>query len=477
MSSALLTTQKYQRRHCIVESERTILLGAGSSTPFGIPAMKQFVLNFKLEIASDSTSKGREINDFLGQIELALDESEKLVGTRIPFDLESLMVVLEDLVARKDKPISAPTFALMLHLIMKKRMEVGSYNIKDARRTFSDKAEELLDRLRKFIFANCVKPIEVGHELRNFNFLDLIFAPLFAMIGNGDFKSPRTQWIFTTNWDLCLKQWLDYAMRNIPVEDGTVRDRQGEPVFSPKSWSTTGSDVARNIIPLHGSLGLIKRTKMVRGGSYEEIHKVTAPETYFRGNPSEIAKAFMIFPLEAVGYEQSVRSPYLDMLNLLKMRLMVEHEVFIVGFSLRDSTITSIFEEVLRERAQAGDWQPIAHSEKSKFTDNDIQRFRNMRLKVFLIDSSPETVIRYLKGRDYPNLADALIPIKATFPHIIERFPDDRETVIQDLSLLYSGLLYELKQYGFGADAGDIQNGLSREGLDIHLDYKKQSQV
>ena len=66
-----------------------ILLGADTSVPFGIPAMKQFVELFKQEIEDKPSLK-----TLFQDIEFSLNDSERLIGYTVTFDLESLMVVL-----------------------------------------------------------------------------------------------------------------------------------------------------------------------------------------------------------------------------------------------------------------------------------------------------------------------------------------------------------------------------------------------
>jgi len=426
--------------------------------------MREFVDMFKkdLEIGEAFT-----LSDLLGQIELALSNSEMLVGSKIQFDLESLMVVLQDLDANKDNPISAPTFAFMLHLITQKNKEIGTYNIENVRKTFGKRAKKLLDRLRKFIFKLCMKPIGIGQKNRGgFFFFDLLYGPLFILLGDRDIRSGRTRWVFTTNWDLCIKQWLEYA--SLEFEDGTNLDRQRKPVLSPSSGWIKGSDT-RKIVPLHGSLDLIKKLRPVSGGFYEEIYKVTAPETYFKGNPSEIAKAFMIYPLEAVGYEQSVKSPYLDMLNLLKEVLRSEPVIFVIGFSFRDSTIASIFEEVLRERAERGDWQPV--TKKSNLQEMEIKTLSEMRLKVVLIDSSPQRVINNLARLGYVNIERALIPIQVSFPDMMSDTYDPSKAKIRFQQVI-SHLYDKLHELGLISDIGGVNLALKPYGISIQNSHK-----
>lgn len=259
---------------------------------------------------------------------------------------------------------------------------------------------------------------------------------------------------------------MEYA--SLGFEDGTNLDEQRKPVLSPSSgW--TRDTMTRKIVPLHGSLDLIKKSRPVSGGFYEEIYKVTAPETYFKGNPSETAKAFMIYPLEAVGYEQSVKSPYLDMLNLLKEVLRSEPVIFVIGFSFRDSTIASIFEEVLRERAERGDWQPV--TKKSSLQEMEIKSLRDMRLKVFLLDASPRRVINNLVRLGYVNTERALIPIEVSFPDMMSDGDDlsqVRMKIQQVISLIYG----KLSELGLASNVEALNHALKLYGISIQKSQK-----
>jgi hypothetical protein len=411
-----------------------ILLGAGTSVPFEIPDMKGFVEGFRKE----SESEGPPLHNLLVQIESALDNSEEVIGCKMPFDLESLMSVLQDLTV-EDRPISLPTFAFMLHTMSRKGMEVGAYNIKDVRKRYHVSAKRLLKRLQNYVFKVCLKPIRKGQRSRRgFSFLDRFYGPLFLLLGEGIFESGQTQWVFSTNWDLCLKQWLEYA--RLGFQDGTQLDGQRKPVLVPSAgWST---DSVRKVVPYHGSMDLIRKTRRLAKMRYEEINKVTAPEKYFKGCPSEISKAFVIYPLEAVGYEQSVRSPYLDMLNLLKTALRNEDKVYVIGFSFRDSTIASIFDEAIRERVQRGG---------------------EYLLKIFLVTRSPETVIESLQNQGYVNLSSTLIPVKVSFPNMISNLEDYRRETSQAISLI----LRAMQGAGISMDASIVSRSLEKYSLKV----------
>jgi hypothetical protein len=286
-----------------------------------------------------------------------------------------------------------------------------------------------------------MEPIKAGKKSNNnFSFLDKFFGPLFAPLG-GLQESGRTQHVFTTNWDLCLKQWLEYA--RLRFEDGTQLDNQRKPVLNPAiGWP---SNQVIKIVPLHGSFDLIKVQRRVSTIIYEDIEKVTAPETFFEGNPSEIEKAFIIYPLEAVGFEQSVKSPYLDMLNMLKQILRSENEIFVIGFSFRDPTIASIFDEVVRERAHAG---------QEKF------------LKIFLINRSPENVKENLLNQGYANIGRVLIPVKVTFPRITDKSMDSPE-VSNAMQVALTSIVKTLFQNGVAYDYNTMKNDLEKYRISV----------
>jgi len=84
-----------------------ILLGAGSSVPFGISGMAGFTEQF--------VKKNRDLSQFISKIKDAIVKSEEMIGVSLPFDLETLLSVLNDLSGVMDKKsISMPTASLLL---------------------------------------------------------------------------------------------------------------------------------------------------------------------------------------------------------------------------------------------------------------------------------------------------------------------------------------------------------------------------
>jgi hypothetical protein len=244
-----------------------ILLGAGSSVPFGIPAMKKFVENFKEKIAD----KPSLLRLFVG-IDSALKNSKELVGYNVDFDLESLMVVLQDLASDINRPISLPTFAFMLISITKNKEFAKEINVKLLRDSFGQEAKQLLETLQCFIFDMCFEPIRKGQkDTSSFTFLNLFYEPLFTLIDE-EIVMGRSSWIFTTNWDLCLKQWLEYSQ--ISFEDGTGLDKHKKAVLNPTNGWTDDSVLLGGgvrVVPLHGSFDLVNCRRFASGREYSEI--------------------------------------------------------------------------------------------------------------------------------------------------------------------------------------------------------------
>jgi len=375
-----------------------ILFGAGSSIPFDIPGMAGFTKRF--------IARNDDITEFMTKIGKSISNSEEIIGVPLSFDLEALLSILNDLSeAKPEKPISIATASLLV--------EQG-LDIKTAREKYGDVASTAFDRLRKFIFKICMQPIRKGERKRNFGFLDRFYGPLLTVLNRGDLTNIQNsvRKIYTTNWDLCFKTWSDYV--SIPIDDLTRMDKQSLPIldYSKEFRSTSGF----HYVPLHGSIDLVKISRLKGKGSYEEVQKIT-------GKPKNIRDVFIIYPLEAIGYEESVKSPYLDMLNLFRSSLRAEEIIFIIGYSLRDPTIGSIFEEIIGERIRNGDLAPTSKSLDLRKSEGSKHRF-----KIIVINPNPEKLVENLRKQFSTNLLQTFIPIKIEFPKTTDEKFDEKMT-------------------------------------------------
>ena len=387
-----------------------ILFGAGSSVPFGIPGMAEFTLRFLEE--------NRDLSAFIRRIRKSIMKSEEMIGVSFPFDLETLLSVLNDLSGITDKkPISLPTASLLL---------AEGKKFKAAQKEYGEKALQALDRLVRFIFDVCMKPVKKGQKEGNFRHLNNFYGPLMTVLNRRPLEviqSPIKK-IYSTNWDLCFKTWADYV--NLPINDGTVLDDQSLPVFSVKKFDSESRGFI--YVPLHGSLDLIKIVRPKGAGAYEDILKIPDPIRYFEDKPENIRSIFMIYPLEAVGYEESVKSPYLDMLNNLRETLRHESTVFIIGYSLRDPTIGSIFEEVIAEKIRQGSISPL-----SQDLDSRKKEIAQHQFKIIVMNPNPEELMENLK-KSYTNLLQTFVPVRIRFPQTSDsNFSEKYEAVLRKL--------------------------------------------
>lgn len=390
-----------------------ILLGAGSSVPFDIPGMQGFTDQFL----------ATEKSDLLTRIADSIPKSRETVGVPIPLDLETLLSVLTDLSgASEDKPISLATMSFLL---------ANSTNIEQAREKFGGESLRTLKKLKTCVFNTCMKPIKTGKMSGSYSSLDSFYGPLFTLLNRTSVESLQESIrnVFSTNWDLCFKQWMDYV--NLPFNDATILDRQSLAVLGIEKLGK--SDMGISYVPLHGSLDLVKMDRPKGAGVHSSIQKIADPIGYFEDKPDNIERIFMIYPLEAVGFEESIKSPYLDMLYSLRSALMTESVVITIGYSMRDPTIGSIFEQVIADRTRRGEIKPLSQDYSSRKTEAASHQF-----KIVAITPDPSKLAENLKRQKHTNLLNTFIPIRAEFPKVTDKdfeqkYADVLEEVIGDL--------------------------------------------
>jgi len=383
------------------------LFGAGSSVPFDIPGMVGFTDRFVQKFGESPL-----IND----IRDAMGESEEIIGIPFSFDLETLLSVLTDLSgAKPKKPISVATSTLLIK---------HGLNIETARKKYRSKASSSLVNLTEFIFNTCLAPIKKGKKDGNFEFLNNFYGPLMTILNKTEITNIQQsiRRIYSTNWDLCFKTWVDYI--NLPIHDGTEIDPQSYPILNIENRIQNSGGF--NYTPLHGSLDLIKEVRLKGEGAYEDIFKVSDPVRYFEGKPENIRKVFFIYPLEAIGYEESIRRPYLGMLNHFRSSLRSESVIFIIG---------SIFEEVIAERIRRRSLAPLSEDLDSRKEESSKHPF-----KIIVLNPRPERLVENLKKQFNTNLLKTFIPLKIEFPKIMDNQFNEKykETLIQ--------LIIDLKQ-------------------------------
>jgi len=171
---------------------------------------------------------------------------------------------------------------------------------------------------------------------------------------------------------------------------------------------------AFKLIPLHGTLDLIHYKKITGGGTIQEIRKLTDPLFYFEGQNEKLEELFMIYPLEAIGYEDSVKSPYIELLYRFRKSIQESQRIAILGYSLRDPTIGSIFEDTIV--SLIGQQRLMPMSENLEDRKNEA---KENNLKIIVFTRNQERLMTHLNDLNFQNLRSVISPIQIEFPKVI----------------------------------------------------------
>ncbi len=345
-----------------------LFLGAGASSPFGIPTMPGFVKLFDQEV-SDS------------QIYLSIKES---FGE--DFDLEVLMTVIEDLSKSPQEFFRAISPQTAHFLLQKEREQANHYLHEDSRK----EALQLLVRIKAIIRRECIKAVSDDTKILGAynDFFNILETERMQMTDYwGQFQEGRGQQktilpvlrIFTTNYDTCVEVYFN--RKEIDFSRGIVK-KYGEDIFDVDSYESPPEKNIK-IFKLHGSIDLFQKSGKIRQLD------VAGPEKTFLGE--ECGEESMRWPIEFGGYRHVIESPYLDLFRLFRQAAKQDSWWIIIGFSFRDRTICSILDDVLRLK-------PVRE-----------------RPHVLIINRHTQPVSKRLKEWGYYTLAESIWPVEAEF--------------------------------------------------------------
>ena len=347
-----------------------LFLGAGASKPFGIPAMFDFVRIFDEEFKD---------NELYNKTKETFSEKE--------FDLEVLMTILEDLSKTKEEffRVVSPQTTQFLFKIDRKEAE---HYVNES--VIKENAKKLLTRMKSIIRRECVKAIK-EKETRIMEVYDEFFQTLSQIqprllergweesnIARTDMNLPSNLQVFTTNYDTCLETYLN--RKQIEYTRGIVY-RYGENFFDVSSYNEIANKIG--IFKLHGSIDLFQKKDQIR-----QLPILNEDITYL-GN--DIGEESIRWPIEFGGYRHVIESPYLDLFRLLRDKIKDEHWWIIIGSSLRDRTICSILNDVLRLKE------------------------KRERPTILLINRNPEPVVQRLRDWEFLSFADSASNVKVEF--------------------------------------------------------------
>lgn len=293
-------------------SEVVFFFGAGASAPFGIPTMKQLVIDFEKILEEDGTNV--EVNIYK-EIKDAL---EKRLKKQI--DIEAIFTVIDGLVNYTTEKLGFLSLYLANKFYPPDSKEIRA--CKTLRKTF-----------REFVSAECCIPSE-GFSLIGEVYHD--FFNRFAL----EFKGCNVQgkfaynsdWsIFTTNYDCCLEYyWREVA--SIIVDTGFSFDRvKNLPILQPDKFLMERIGV--QLFKLHGSVDWLVEKGTNKVLEVEMVKGQSHMGRRYRGE-------MMLYP---VAEKELYLDPYISMLLRLNRELEKKSTWFVAGYSFSDPVIREIF--------------------------------------------------------------------------------------------------------------------------------------
>lgn len=292
-----------------------IFIGAGVSKIFEIPDMRGFIEIF------DNDPQITQFDIY--------EDIKRTFGNDI--DLEILMTILDDLSKdRKDflKSISPQTTQFILRNINTKNYIYDDEVI--------DKSKFILGNIKNILRNECRKA-EFEYQDKILDVYDRFLETICRYVSNhytsGDKKIsyPNNLKFVTTNYDRCIETFL--RKRQIQFVQGLV-NKFGHLTLDVSSFNDGSNRVG--LFKLHGSIDLFTIDGMIRRKIYEE----------------ESGLELVYYPVEFSGYQHIIESPYLELFYLFRERLNQEDTWIIIGSSLRDRTICSIMNDVIRLKTE-----------------------------------------------------------------------------------------------------------------------------
>lgn len=299
-----------------------VFIGAGVSKIFGIPDTKGFI-----EIFNNTTtiSKSKIFSDIKNSF-------------RIEVDLEVLMTILEDLSKNQEdlyRSISPQTVDFLFRNISNRNHYVTSQAIKD-------ESAHVVENVKNIIKSECFKAEAEGRKTI-LEVYDKFFNNLSEALnrttntyksGDNEISYPANLKIFTTNYDRCIETY--FRERQIPYSAGFI-ERFGCLHFDVSSYKDKENIVG--LFKLHGTIDLFNINGEIRQRMFGET---TGEEIIY-------------YPIEFSGYRHVIESPYLELFYLFRERTSsdLSKKWLIAGSSLRDRTICSIMNDVIRLKREA----------------------------------------------------------------------------------------------------------------------------
>lgn len=319
------------------------LIGAGASTAFGFPSMKELTREFAQHLLQEDKTKLNELYNGIVNIMNSAFENNA--------DVESIMSVIVGLKENSRFKENIGDFGLYV-LYSKFHSNDMFSNLNHFNR---DELEQLETEYKQFIRSKLELNIPIIEKA--FAIYDNLFGNLYRYYGKGDpFKKAEPYSkidssyhnmhnhfnIFTTNYDTAVEKYFNAKLKDFTYYTGATNDIYKEKKldmddFVRKCFSTQEQSTIR-IIKLHGSINWIKD----KDGNLIQKDLHDTYQTIKNSNESDyIKEEIMIYPLSQ---KQLYLSPFIQFFNYLEKELRSNKIWIVIGYSFRDIFIRNMFE-------------------------------------------------------------------------------------------------------------------------------------
>jgi len=302
--------------------EPLFFFGAGASRPFGIPTMKEMVIQFKKEL---SESKAEGIDD---EVKLYDDIESTLRKEFGATDLESVFTVVDALAQGKTLK-DVGYYAVFL-------ARMGVFPMLSPPSEFQTTAQRLRGRFESFVKRVCwLKTDKLEAVLETYlPFLSKVFnatgGPTNTFTHKGTGYNYNPLWnFFTTNYDNVLEVFWRVGVRQATLNTGF----QYEPSTKSEIWSRdTILQQNLRLVKLHGSITWWKEQ-----GTGVIVEKDQPPDTSYV--PRKFGEQIILYPIQQ---KDTLIPPYFDMFYAFRQALEQTRKWIVIGYSFADEIIRAM---------------------------------------------------------------------------------------------------------------------------------------
>ena len=303
-------------------SDVLFFFGAGASAPFGIPTMKQFVIDFETFLEKNGTEMEKKVYSNIKEV----------LGNYLKkeVDLEDIFTVIDGLIN-----FNYERLGLLSVYYFNEHLLHPSYSIEANISTY----EGLREKFQDFIKEKCLIPKNSFTEISTVyqDFFNKIYEKSNSWssdIHKGENCKYCTTWsMFTTNYDVCLEYyWREKA--RIPLNTGFHTDEiRKTQILNSKLFFENGRNSERpKLIKLHGSINWLIESD----GTITEQLNIPTYTFVDRKYIGEL----MVYPIQQ---KELYIEPYIPMFYQLNDELKNKSNWIIIGYSFNDPVIREIF--------------------------------------------------------------------------------------------------------------------------------------